>query len=228
MDVNFDLALLVPWMIAEAHRWSHALIMLTDESSRRRGDTLSEHDARRLDAWTENLCEGDLVVHYDPGTEEGFSYVPRRLGVDHDLIRNPVDVVRWMRAQPRGVGAVRNHRGMTIERERARRPEDLERFFVERLNAGDVDGLVALYEPGAVMALPGGGTATGTAEIREALAVLVAGRPTVEPGEQQPTLRSGELALTSARFGDGVVTVEVCRRQPDGAWLLVLDQPNLR
>src|SRR6266508_1862951 len=31
-------------------------------------------------------------------------------------------------------------------------PEDLERRFVERVNAGDVEGLVALYEPDAVMA----------------------------------------------------------------------------
>ena len=111
--------------------------------------------------------------------------------------------------------------------ERAANPEDLERLFVERLNAGDVDGLVALYEADAVMALPGGGTATGTAAIRGALVALVADSPRVEPGEQQPTLRSGELALTSARFDDGAVTVEVCRRQPDGTWLLVLDQPNV-
>ena len=111
--------------------------------------------------------------------------------------------------------------------ERAAHPEDLERLFVERLNAGDVEGLVALYEPGAVMALPGGGTATGTAEIREAFVALVADSPSFEPGEQQPTLRSGDLALTSASFGDGVVTVEVCRRQPDGTWLLLIDQPNI-
>ena len=33
-------------------------------------------------------------------------------------------------------------------------PEDLERFFVERVNAGDVEGLVALYELDAVLAFP--------------------------------------------------------------------------
>jgi len=112
-------------------------------------------------------------------------------------------------------------------RETAAHPEDLERLFVERLNAGDVEGLVALYEPDAVMALPDGRTATGTPELRAALTALVADAPTVEPGHQQPTLRSGELALTSARFGDGAVTVEVARCQPDGTWLLVLDQPNI-
>jgi ketosteroid isomerase-like protein len=40
------------------------------------------------------------------------------------------------------------------ERERAAQPEDLSRLFLERANAGDVDGLVALYEPDAVLAFP--------------------------------------------------------------------------
>jgi hypothetical protein len=31
-------------------------------------------------------------------------------------------------------------------------PEDLERLYVERVNAGDFEGLVALYEPDAAMA----------------------------------------------------------------------------
>ena len=38
----------------------------------------------------------------------------------------------------------------------AAQPEELGRFFVERANAGDVEGLVALYEPSAVLAVPGG------------------------------------------------------------------------
>ena len=42
------------------------------------------------------------------------------------------------------------------QRERARRPEDLGRFFVARANPGDVEGLVAVYEPDAVLVLPTG------------------------------------------------------------------------
>lgn len=41
-------------------------------------------------------------------------------------------------------------------RERANGPEDLSRFFVERANAGDVEGLVALYEPESELACPPG------------------------------------------------------------------------
>jgi ketosteroid isomerase-like protein len=84
-----------------------------------------------------------------------------------------------------------------------------------------------LYEPDAVLALPVGGTATGAAEIREAFAALVAVRPTFKQGDQRPALRSGDLALTSTRLDDGAVTVEVARRQPDGTWLFVIDQPNI-
>ena len=37
-------------------------------------------------------------------------------------------------------------------RDVAREPEDLARLFHERANAGDAEGLVALYEPQAVVA----------------------------------------------------------------------------
>jgi len=55
----------------------------------------------------------------------------------------------------------------------------------------------------------------------------VAGKPTFAPGTQRPTLRCGELALTSSRLANGVVTAEVARRQPDGMWLWVLDKPDV-
>ena len=43
-----------------------------------------------------------------------------------------------------------------MSQEKARRPEDLTRLFVERANAGDADGIAVLYEPDAVMAYPPG------------------------------------------------------------------------
>ncbi|MEQ4721804.1 nuclear transport factor 2 family protein [Nonomuraea sp. B19D2] len=118
---------------------------------------------------------------------------------------------------------------MTIDdaRKSAVQPEDLSRYIVERLNAGDVEGLVALYEPDAVLALPDGQVARGADEIRQAYERLVANRPTFAPGRQQPTLRNGDLALTSVRLPDGGITVEVARRQDDGTWLWVIDQPSL-
>ncbi|WP_033294287.1 YybH family protein [Amycolatopsis jejuensis] len=109
----------------------------------------------------------------------------------------------------------------------AAEPEELSRLIVERLNAGDADGLAALYEPDAVLALPNGGLATGTAEIRETYRQLVADHPVFTRGHQLPTIRNGNLALMSTRLTDGTVTAEVARQQPDGTWLWVIDQPSL-
>ncbi len=52
------------------------------------------------------------------------------------------------------------------ERERAAQPEDLGRLFSARVNVGDVDGLVALYEPDAALAGTPGGVVTERAAIR--------------------------------------------------------------
>jgi ketosteroid isomerase-like protein len=115
--------------------------------------------------------------------------------------------------------------GGNTERKRAERPEDLGRLFVERANAGDLEGLVALYEPDAVLAFPRGKLTTGRAAIRREYERFLAGRPTLD-GESQRGLCFGGLALTSTRFTGGV-TAEVARRQPDGTWLWVIDQPNV-
>lgn len=80
---------LIPWAIVFAHRWAYALEMLRLEASRRTGVQLSGHDAERLCAFVANLDEGDLVIHYDPDTREGFAYVPRPHGIDTGLIRVP-------------------------------------------------------------------------------------------------------------------------------------------
>jgi ketosteroid isomerase-like protein len=110
-------------------------------------------------------------------------------------------------------------------REPAAHPNDLGRFFLERANAGDVEGLVALYESDAILAFPAGRAATGAGEIRRAYEALLADRPSFEPGEQQPALVNGDLALTSTRLVGGGATAEVARRQPDGTWLWMIDQP---
>ena len=115
----------------------------------------------------------------------------------------------------------------TSAREPARRPQDLSNFFLERANAGDVEGLVALYEPDAVLAFPPGQLSVGHAEIRQAYTDLLAQRPVFTSGGQRPPLRNGDLAITSTRLPGGGTTVEVARRQPDGTWLWAIDQPSL-
>lgn len=112
-------------------------------------------------------------------------------------------------------------------KEVARNPEDLPRLLVERLIAGDADGIAALYEENAVMALPDGSVAMGRAAIGEMFRSFLVTQPQIEPGTQAQVLRSGELAITSARLPDGTVTVEVARQQADGSWLWVIDHPTL-
>jgi ketosteroid isomerase-like protein len=104
-------------------------------------------------------------------------------------------------------------------------PEDLAKFFVLRANAGDVEGLVALYEPDAVLACRDGKTAIGTEAIHRFYTELLATRPQFVPGEQVLPLQNGNLALTSSRLGNGNVTAEVARQQSNGMWLWAVDQP---
>jgi ketosteroid isomerase-like protein len=105
-------------------------------------------------------------------------------------------------------------------------PEDLDRLFLQRANAGDVDGGVALYEPDAVLAFPAGTLTVGTKAIRAIYTELFAARPRLD-GDIRPAIYySPDLALTSTtRLGNA--TIEIARRQPDGSWLWILDQPSV-
>lgn len=116
----------------------------------------------------------------------------------------------------------------------AKRPEELHRLFVKAFNAGDLEGLLALYEPEAVLATAAG-PARGSAALREAY------RGFLEPGaaitlETVSALQCGEIALLQGRWVmEGTErsparregrNAEVARRQPNGDWLLLIDVPN--
>nr|WP_223184105.1 SgcJ/EcaC family oxidoreductase [Streptomyces sp. CBMA291] len=114
----------------------------------------------------------------------------------------------------------------------ANSPEELAELFSRYLAAGDLDRLTRLYEPGAVFVPRPGEVSTGTDAISESL------RQYVEQGVRI-TLRlrrvhhAGDLALLSSVAtvsapGAAPVTqptTEVIRRQPDGRWLYVFDDP---
>ena len=115
---------------------------------------------------------------------------------------------------------------MTTEanREPALDPQDLEPFFVSRQRAGDIDGMLALYEPDAVVDPGDRQLLRGKEAIRAFFAEVVTSGRKYNFGEQRPALISGDLALTSMRAPGGSVTTEVARRQPDGTWLWVIDR----
>ncbi|MET8797433.1 nuclear transport factor 2 family protein [Nocardia sp. NPDC004568] len=113
------------------------------------------------------------------------------------------------------------------EYEKALRPEDITRLFVERSNAGDAAGVAELYEEDAVLAYPPGSRTVGRAAIRALWEKVLAAGSRFEPEEPLPTLICGDLALTSTPPRDGTgARAQVVRRQPDGSWLRVLDQPE--
>lgn len=106
-------------------------------------------------------------------------------------------------------------------------PEELAGLFNARANAGDVEGLVALYEPDAVLAV-GEVVATGHDEIRGFYTDLLGRRSDFPAATVLAPVLNGDLALTFATLPNGALSVEVARRGPEGRWLWVIDQLKVR
>jgi len=123
---------------------------------------------------------------------------------------------------------------------KAGRPEETSRLIGEAISSGDMDAALSLYEPGATFALPAGfgeGSVTGHDGLREAFQGFLALDPqlTVNP---EKTLLSGDTALVVGNWtltgrgpdGNDIEArgryADVVRRQPDGGWLFVIDNPN--
>ncbi|MET2830445.1 YybH family protein [Mesorhizobium shangrilense] len=108
-------------------------------------------------------------------------------------------------------------------REPARDPQDLERLLISRQWAGDLDGMVALFEPDAIIDSDEQLT-RGRESIRALFSEITAMGRRFASGAQRPAVINGDLALTSTRLPDGTITTEVARRQRDGTWLWVIDR----
>ncbi|RUU03424.1 hypothetical protein EOD23_18210 [Mesorhizobium sp. USDA-HM6] len=112
----------------------------------------------------------------------------------------------------------------TASREPARDPQDLERMLIERQWAGDIEGMLALFEPDAVVDSGAGKLIRGREAVRALFERSFAAGHKFQRGEQRPALVNGDLALTSTKLPDGSITSEVARRQRDGTWLWVIDR----
>lgn len=82
-------ASLMPWTVRPEHRFKQVPTLLRAEARRREGKQLRPDQEEALNAWIANLKTLDLVVHYEPDTEQGFFTVPRRPDIDTDLVRVP-------------------------------------------------------------------------------------------------------------------------------------------
>ena len=78
---------LIPWAVAPEHRDRMDLVMLRTEGRLRAGLPVIKERYDQLRTWRRDLEDVDMVIHYEP--DDGFTWVPRRPGVDRDLIREP-------------------------------------------------------------------------------------------------------------------------------------------
>ena len=113
-------------------------------------------------------------------------------------------------------------------------PEQIHRLFEEAFNAGDLDGLMELYESDAALIAQPGSVANGVEEARAALQGFLALKGRIRL-DTKLVVTVGELAYLSNTWsltgtgpdGNPVVlgatTAEVARRQTDGSWRYVID-----
>ena len=114
----------------------------------------------------------------------------------------------------------------------ARTAEECDQLFEQHINAGNLEGLVALYEPDATFVPQEGEAVHGTAAIRAALAGFVAMKPKLKMGITRVIPVGKDLAMV---YNDWTMTaggqpgagkaIELMRRQADGTWRFALDAP---
>jgi ketosteroid isomerase-like protein len=114
-------------------------------------------------------------------------------------------------------------------------PDGVIRRFSDLLNQRDVDGALALDEPEATFVPEPGRRVTGSEEIRVALDRFAALEP-VLVGEVETVREADGVALVVNRWSlrgrgpEGPVEMEgrsahVLRRQGDGSWRVLIDDP---
>jgi len=109
-------------------------------------------------------------------------------------------------------------------------PQEVHLLFKRAFNAGDVEAILALYEPDAVL-VTGGKPVSGHDAIRAAYDAFLSSGARMKL-DIRIVIESGELAVLHGAWSLGPpsatqgVSTEVVRRQPDGSWMFVIDNPN--
>jgi ketosteroid isomerase-like protein len=109
--------------------------------------------------------------------------------------------------------------------------------FAEAFNSNDIEKLVMLYEPNAILAPIPGKRANGLVEIKSSHEKLLALGGTLE-AENLYCMEAGNIALLRGAWrlsgvgSDGMPfefsghSAEVVRKQPDGSWLYAIDHAH--
>ena len=121
----------------------------------------------------------------------------------------------------------------------AHTPEECDLLLFETIETGDLDAALALYEPDAVFVVSPGQVVTGHAAIRQVLQGMIAGNATGKlDAVTAVSSADGSVAFTRAKGSstrpgpDGKPvtahfhSIEVVRKQPDGTWRIVIDDPS--
>lgn len=120
------------------------------------------------------------------------------------------------------------------------KPEECDVLLGEHVNAGDLEAVLALYEPTCAVAQRDGGLLVGHEAIRASFQRLLAMKPRmvievvrIVPGGDELAMVYSDWSL-SATGPDGEPVrragraVEVVRRQFDGTWRFAVDDPFAR
>jgi uncharacterized protein (TIGR02246 family) len=121
----------------------------------------------------------------------------------------------------------------------ANRPEECDLLLFDVIGTGDLDAAVALYEPDATFVVAADRVVTGHAAIREVLRGMMSADAsgeidavTVVQSADQAVAFTRARGRTTAPGPDGTPvttefhSLEVVRRQPDGTWLIAIDDPT--
>ena len=121
----------------------------------------------------------------------------------------------------------------------AHKPEECDLLLIKAVEKGDLDAAVALYEPNANFVVSADQVVTGHAAIREVMQSFIAAKATfnIDAVTVVPSA-DGSVAVTRVKGsstspgpdGNPVTTplhsVEVVRKQSDGTWLFIIDDPS--
>ena len=122
---------------------------------------------------------------------------------------------------------------------RAHKPEACNQLLFEVIETGNLDAALELYEQDAIFVVSSDQVVSGHAAIRRVLQKMIAANVTGKLDSITAVLSSdGTVAFTRAKGSstgpgpDGKLvtthfhSIEVVRKQPDGTWRIIIDDPS--
>jgi uncharacterized protein (TIGR02246 family) len=115
------------------------------------------------------------------------------------------------------------------------KPADIYPALLKAFNAGDIDAILACYEPQARYVQKSGHVARGAAELREVFRATISYKPNLVLNVRKIVSAGDDLALVVVEWKTKIVSssgeakvsagtaTDIVRRQADGTWKIVLD-----